>query len=93
MKMEMREIGISFCPLICFEDTLADLGRQAGRLRPDLLINITNDSWFKNLPGSGAAPRECHLPDGGKRHADDPLRQHGSDVCDQFPRRGVGSSP
>ncbi len=33
--------------LNCYEDTLPDLGRHlATALRPGLLVNITNDSWF-----------------------------------------------
>jgi len=31
---------------ICFEDTLPELLRKVGNNHPDLLVNITNDSWF-----------------------------------------------
>ena len=34
-------------PLICFEDTLAELVRQdVQKLNPDLLVNLTSDAWF-----------------------------------------------
>ncbi len=32
--------------LICYEDTLAGVGRRVARARPNLLVNITNDAWF-----------------------------------------------
>jgi apolipoprotein N-acyltransferase len=33
-------------PLICYEDILPDFTRRAAALRPNLLVNITNDAWF-----------------------------------------------
>ena len=33
-------------PLICYDDILEDVGRTLGALHPNLLVNITNDSWF-----------------------------------------------
>jgi apolipoprotein N-acyltransferase len=33
-------------PMICIEDVLPSYGRELGRLRPHLLVNITDDSWF-----------------------------------------------
>lgn len=33
-------------PMICLEDILPSHGRQIAKLRPHLLINITDDSWF-----------------------------------------------
>ncbi|MCA1636387.1 MAG: apolipoprotein N-acyltransferase, partial [Acidobacteria bacterium] len=33
-------------PMICLEDILPGFGRQLGRQRPHLLINLTNDAWF-----------------------------------------------
>jgi apolipoprotein N-acyltransferase len=35
---------------ICFEDTLPDVLRKVGANRPQLLVNITNDSWFGETP-------------------------------------------
>ena len=37
---------VAFSVLICFEDTLAYLGRESVRNGARLLINLTNDAWF-----------------------------------------------
>jgi apolipoprotein N-acyltransferase len=44
-------------PLICYEDTVPALAREASRKGAELLINITSDSWF----GRTLAPRQHHL--------------------------------
>ncbi len=33
-------------PVICYEDILPELLRRVGELHPDLLVNLTSDSWF-----------------------------------------------
>ncbi len=33
-------------PMICLEDIIPAFGRKVGKLRPHLLVNLTNDSWF-----------------------------------------------
>jgi apolipoprotein N-acyltransferase len=33
-------------PLICYEDILPEFVRRVGRLRPNLLVNLTSDAWF-----------------------------------------------
>ncbi|MGH7187960.1 MAG: apolipoprotein N-acyltransferase [Acetobacteraceae bacterium] len=38
-----------FGPLICYEAIFS--GQIIGRLRPDWLVNITNDAWFGNTAG------------------------------------------
>jgi apolipoprotein N-acyltransferase len=38
--------GVSIGPLICYEDILPALGRQAVRQGAQLLVNLTNDAWF-----------------------------------------------
>lgn len=43
-------------PLICYEDILPAFTRRLAELRPNLLINITNDAWF----GATSEPYE-HL--------------------------------
>ena len=47
---------IRVAPLICFEDTVGDLTRLmasgTGSGTAQLLVNITNDSWFGLSPGS-----------------------------------------
>jgi apolipoprotein N-acyltransferase len=51
-KFKMPDLGISLSPLICFEDTLPTFVRTATEQNPDILVNITNDSWFKTSPGA-----------------------------------------
>ena len=48
--------------LNCFEDTLPDAGREAMSARPNLLVNVTNDAWFR-----GSAESELHLRLGALR--------------------------
>jgi apolipoprotein N-acyltransferase len=43
-------------PVICYEDILQDVLHRLGELHPNLLVNLTSDSWF----GAGAEPWE-HL--------------------------------
>jgi apolipoprotein N-acyltransferase len=33
-------------PLICYEDILPSFTRRVAKLRPNALVNITNDAWF-----------------------------------------------
>lgn len=42
--------------LNCYEDTLPAAGREAIEVRPNLLVNVTNDAWF-----AGSAEGELHL--------------------------------
>lgn len=39
-------------PLICFEDTLGDLTRRFVIEGADVLVNVTNDGWFKESAGA-----------------------------------------
>ena len=43
---------VKVAPIICFEDTLSSLVRKVNRLQPEVLINLTNDAWFKDSPGA-----------------------------------------
>src|ERR1700749_1885309 len=43
-------------PVICYEDILQGFLRGVGQLQPDLLVNLTSDSWF----GADSEPWE-HL--------------------------------
>jgi apolipoprotein N-acyltransferase len=51
-KGEMWMLG----PVICYEDILPGFLRRVGALHPNLLVNLTSDSWF----GAGSEPWE-HL--------------------------------
>ena len=47
---------LAFSPLICFEDTVASLARNAVHRGARLLVNITNDAWF-----NGSVEPEQHM--------------------------------
>jgi len=51
-KDELQRAALPFSVLICFEDTISWLARDAVRNGARLLINQTNDAWFE---GSAAA--------------------------------------
>jgi apolipoprotein N-acyltransferase len=38
--------GWRLAPVICYEDILPAYLRHVGQLRPNLLVNLTSDSWF-----------------------------------------------
>ena len=44
-------------PLICYEDIVPSLSREATQRGAELLVNITNDAWF----GNSIAPWQHHL--------------------------------
>ncbi len=44
-------------PLICYEDVIPELAREATRRGAELLINQTNDAWF----GNTVAPYQHHM--------------------------------
>ena len=44
--------GLRIAPLICFEDTDGDHTRRFAGQGAQLLVNITNDSWFGHSPGT-----------------------------------------
>ena len=45
-KFVMLTLGMSFAPLVCFEDTLAEVPDKAVRLNPDFFVDISNDAWY-----------------------------------------------
>jgi apolipoprotein N-acyltransferase len=46
---------VKIAPLICYEDTDPRLAAQAKRMGADMIVLVTNDSWF-----SGSAEAEAH---------------------------------
>lgn len=54
--------GVRYSPVICFEDTVPHLVRDAAQAtdadgrRPDVLLNLTNDAWFR-----GSSELDQHL--------------------------------
>ncbi len=49
---EMSALPVRIAPLVCFEDTVGRLVRRFSEGRPNLLVNITNDGWFKRSAGA-----------------------------------------
>jgi apolipoprotein N-acyltransferase len=47
--------AVRAAPLICYEDTLPEAGRDAAAWDPNLLVNLTNDAWF------GGEESELHM--------------------------------
>jgi apolipoprotein N-acyltransferase len=54
--LEATTPPLKIAPLICFEDTLGDLTRRFVLKGADLLVNVTNDGWFRH-----SAAAEQHL--------------------------------
>jgi apolipoprotein N-acyltransferase len=50
LKLEGMKYDV--IPLICFEDTIADVARRFVREAPQVMVNITNDNWFAESPES-----------------------------------------
>jgi apolipoprotein N-acyltransferase len=48
---------VQIAPLICYEDLMPELAREATLRGAKLLVNLTNDAWF----GNTAAPRQHHV--------------------------------
>jgi apolipoprotein N-acyltransferase len=45
-----RQVQASLGPLICFEDAFGWLARRMTRAGADVLVNLTNDGWFRSSP-------------------------------------------
>jgi len=43
--------NVVFKVLICFEDVVAEMARIHGDEPADVLLNLTNDGWFRSSPG------------------------------------------
>ena len=46
VSFELRDRGVRFSPLICFEDMFARVVRDQSQEDVQFLVNITNDGWF-----------------------------------------------
>jgi len=51
------QINFTAAPLICYEDIVPSLSKQAVQAGAQLLVNLTNDAWF----GKSIAPYQHHL--------------------------------
>ncbi|MCX7825511.1 MAG: apolipoprotein N-acyltransferase [Verrucomicrobiae bacterium] len=50
--LHLHDPPLKLAPLICFEDTFPYLARAYARRGADLLVNVTNDAWFKESAGA-----------------------------------------
>jgi apolipoprotein N-acyltransferase len=56
-RRDGTEYTLKVAPLICYEDTVTELAREATKKGAELLVNLTYDTWF----GQTAAPFQHHL--------------------------------
>ena len=42
----------SIVPLVCFEDTIGEHARKFVRAEPQVIVNVTNDNWFRESPAT-----------------------------------------
>jgi apolipoprotein N-acyltransferase len=56
-RRDGTEYTLKVAPLICYEDTVTELAREATQKGAELLVNLTYDTWF----GQTAAPFQHHL--------------------------------
>jgi apolipoprotein N-acyltransferase len=61
VRFQMTKPEVTFAPLICFEDTLAEVAAKAARLRPDFFITITNDGWYTGWYAKWGVPQHLAL--------------------------------
>ena len=47
LAIQVGEVSIGAIPAVCFEDTVARLIRKFVRPGPQVILNVTNDGWFK----------------------------------------------
>jgi apolipoprotein N-acyltransferase len=47
LEVDLKGRTIQIIPTVCFEDTVPRLTRQFIRNAPQIIVNLTNDGWFK----------------------------------------------
>lgn len=52
LTTEVRGESFGIIPSVCFEDTVPRLLRKFVRGGPQVIVNVTNDGWFKESPGA-----------------------------------------
>ncbi len=52
LEVKIRGEQVGVIPSVCFEDTVPRLMRKFVRPGPQIIVNITNDGWFKESPGA-----------------------------------------
>lgn len=57
LTVELQGTKVGLIPSVCFEDTVPRLERKFVRPGPQVIVNVTNDGWFKE---SEAAKQHFH---------------------------------
>ena len=52
LSINAAGLAIGVIPSVCFEDTVPRLTRLFARHGPQLILNVTNDGWFKHSAGA-----------------------------------------
>lgn len=52
LETKLRGQDIQIIPAVCFEDTVPRLTRKFIRNAPQIIVNLTNDGWFKTSPAA-----------------------------------------
>ncbi len=52
LALDLRGETVGLVPAVCFEDTVARLMRKFVRKGPQIIVNVTNDGWFKESQGA-----------------------------------------
>ncbi len=47
LQVDIKGESVGIIPAVCFEDTVARLTRKFVRDEPQIIVNLTNDGWFK----------------------------------------------
>ena len=50
--LQLHQPEVKAAALVCFEDTLGDLTRRFVQRGAQLLVNVTNDGWFRHSAGA-----------------------------------------
>lgn len=52
LALNVRGTKLGVIPSVCFEDTVPRLVRKFVRNSPQVMVNVTNDGWFKQSPAA-----------------------------------------
>lgn len=52
VPVDVNGESVGVIPTVCFEDSVPRLVRKFVRGGPQIIVNVTNDGWFKETPGA-----------------------------------------
>lgn len=52
LPVDLKGETVGIIPAVCFEDTVPRLTRKFVRPGPQIIVNLTNDGWFKESPAA-----------------------------------------